>query len=63
MAEIINLKRAKKDRARNQKRKDAAVNRAAHGRAGAEKTSTEMERGRADRLLDASRRDKPEDPA
>lgn len=55
MAEIINLRRARKQRARSEKEKVAADNRLKHGRPKAERRVTEMERVRAERDLSGKR--------
>ena len=55
MAEIVNLNRARKDRARSEARATAAVNRVAHGRTLAERDAVEAERDRASRLLDGAK--------
>ncbi len=57
MGEIVNLNRARKDRAKAGARATAAANRAAHGRSKAERTRAETERERAARLLDGAKRD------
>lgn len=61
MGEIINLRRAKKQRARAEAETDAAANRAAHGRTKAEKTLTGAEKDRAAKVLDAHRREDGDD--
>lgn len=61
MAEIINLNRARKDRARAEDKARAAANRAAHGRTKGQKQAADMDRDRAARLLDGQKLDKPED--
>ena len=62
MAEIVNLRRARKARARGEKEAQAAANRAKHGRPKAERrrdeAATEMER----RRLDGKRLDPKDDP-
>ncbi|HYC67994.1 DUF4169 family protein [Brevundimonas sp.] len=55
MGEVVNLNRVRKDRARAEKKADAAANRGAHGRSKAERTKTAKERAAADRLLDGSK--------
>ena len=57
MAEIINLNRARKDRARIDKKVRAAGNRVAHGRTKGEKLAEKKERDRAARLLDGQKLD------
>ncbi len=55
MAEIVNLRRARKDRARAAKDARAADNRTRFGRGKAEKRATEAERGRAEAGLDGKK--------
>ena len=55
MGEVVNLNRVRKDRARAEKKADAAANRSAHGRSKAERAKTAKERAAADRLLDGSK--------
>lgn len=57
MGDVVNLNRARKDRAKAGAKATAAVNRAAHGRTGGERTRAETERERAARLLDGSKRE------
>ncbi len=57
MVEIVNLRQARKLRARAEKEKVAEANRLAFGRTRAEKQGTKLEKTRADRALDAHRRD------
>ena len=63
MAEIINLRKARKAKARADKDAKADENRARFGRPRQEQMSTEATREMQDRKLDAHRRDGPgEDP-
>ncbi len=55
MAEIVNLRRARKDKARAAKDTRAADNRTRFGRTKAEKRATEAERGRAETTLDGKK--------
>lgn len=55
MGEIVNLNRARKDRAKAEKRASAVANRVLHGRSRAERVKADAERARADRLLDGSK--------
>jgi hypothetical protein len=57
MAEIINLRRARKAKARDERAKTAEANRAAFGRTRAEKQTTAAERERAAKAIDAHKRD------
>ena len=64
MADIINLRRARKAKARAEKEAEASENRARFGRTRREQMSTDATRDLQDRKLDAHRRDGPgEDPA
>jgi len=62
MAEIINLRQARKNKARAEKEARAEQNRIAFGRTKAEKEMTKAEREMAQRRLDAHRRDDDETP-
>ncbi len=63
MAEIINLNRFRKARARAEREAQADTNRLLHGRTKAEKTQTSAERRLTDRRLDGARLDhEPEPP-
>lgn len=61
MAEIINLRQARKARDRAGKAATADANRAAHGRTLAERERTEAEEERRDHLLDGARRERTDD--
>ena len=64
MADIINLRRARKAKARAEKEAEGSENRARFGRPRREQMSTDATRDMQDRKLDAHRRDGPgEDPA
>ena len=56
-ADIVNLRRARKVKARAEREKTAADNRAAFGRSKVEKQVTKAERERAARAIDAHRRE------
>jgi hypothetical protein len=56
-ADIVNLRRARKAKARAEREKTAAGNRAAFGRSKVEKQVTKAERERAARAIDAHRRE------
>ena len=58
LAEIINLNRARKARARDGAKATAAANRASHGRTLNERQTVEAERLKAARLLDGARRER-----
>lgn len=57
MAEIVNLRTARKAKARAAKATQAAANRALHGRTKAERAADAAERARNDKLLDEARRE------
>lgn len=57
MAEIINLNKARKARARTQRELRAQENRARFGRTRAEKEAETAEKARIGRLLDDAKRD------
>ena len=60
-AEIINLRRARKAKARDKAQATAAENRSRRGRSKAERVKSELQARQAYRLLDAHRRSSPED--
>jgi len=62
MAEIINLRQARKNKARAEKEARADANRIAFGRTKAEKKLTKAERDLEESRLDAHRRDNDEKP-
>lgn len=57
MADLINLNRARKDKARAEKEAQAAANRARFGRSKAEKQKDAAEKARAERIIDGHHRD------
>ena len=57
MAEIVNLRQARKRKARAEKEKTAEANRLAFGRTKAEKLGTKLEKARAEKALEEHRRD------
>ncbi len=63
MAEIVNLRRARKNKARAAKDARAAGNRTRFGRGKAEKRETEAERGRTKTGLDGKKLDDDPPPA
>jgi hypothetical protein len=62
MAEIINLRQARKQKARAEKEARAEQNRITFGRTKAEKELTKAERELAQRRLDSHKRDDDETP-
>ena len=61
MADIINLRRARKLKARDEADKQAEANRLCFGRSKAQKQSSAAVNAQADRFLDAHRRSADED--
>jgi hypothetical protein len=61
LAEIINLNRARKARAKDEARAVAVASRAAHGRTKGQRDTAEAERAKASRLLDGAKREPPKD--
>ncbi len=57
MGDIVNLRQARKAKARAEAEKGAAANRAAFGRTKAEKSLTEAQKEAADRKLDGHKHD------
>ena len=62
MADIINLRQARKAKARRDKEQVAAANRAKFGQTKAEREVRRIDEARVERLLDGSRRDGEVDP-
>jgi len=62
MAEIVNLNRARKVKARAQREAQAAANRTRHGRTRAEKANDRAETERVQSLLNGARRDDGDTP-
>ncbi len=64
MADIVNLKRARKDKARREHEREAAANRQRFGRTKAQKTADQDATARSRRSLDDKRLlpDKPDQP-
>jgi hypothetical protein len=60
MAEVINLRMARKAKARADGARQAEANRALHGQTRAERTRLRAEADRAERQLDGARRDPPQ---
>jgi hypothetical protein len=60
-ADIINLRRARKAKARAEHEREAATNRSAFGRTKSEKENTAAEHRLADRKIDAHRREPDKD--
>jgi hypothetical protein len=61
MAEIVNLRRARKQKARAGAETEAAAKRLAHGRSKTERNQTRAEQEAADRKLDGHKRGDDDD--
>lgn len=61
MAEIINLRMARKAKARGEAEKQAQANRALHGQTKAGRLTAKAEKERADRLLEGARCESSQD--
>lgn len=53
MGDVVNLRRARKAKARNRGEKDAAANRIKHGTPKTSRTASAAEKARADRAIDS----------
>jgi hypothetical protein len=62
MGEVVNLRRARKDRARREKEAQAQENRVTFGRSKAERELTAAQKRLETQSLDAHRREAPEKP-
>ena len=60
MAEIVNLRLARKRQRRSEKEKIATESRVRHGRSGGEKAAAEARRAFEEKRLESHRRDIPE---
>ena len=61
MADIVNLRMARKTKARNEKERIAEQNRLLHGRSKAEKLRAQAEAGKASSFLEGHRREHKDD--
>ena len=59
MADIVNLRQARKKKRRDDAERDAAANRVLHGRPAGEKYKDRLGRELAEKRLEAHRRDAP----
>lgn len=59
MADVINLRQARKQKARSEKEQQAAENRAQYGRTKHEKAVTRALKAQVDKALDGGKREKP----
>ena len=60
MAEIVNLRQARKRKRRDNKERVADENRRSHGRSLTEKSATRLAKNLDDKRLDAHRRERPD---
>ncbi|MBK1663600.1 hypothetical protein CKO38_04465 [Rhodospirillum rubrum] len=61
MAEVINLRQARKRRVREERGREAEANRVRFGRPKAERQATTLERERAGKALEGHQRQRPEE--
>lgn len=61
MADIINLRQARKAKQRVEAERQAEANRAKHGRSKADKRLAETARQRLDAVVEGARRERPDD--
>ncbi|MBW8907895.1 MAG: DUF4169 family protein [Mesorhizobium sp.] len=62
MGEIVNLRHARKQKARTEKERLAGENRALHGRSKAERERDRLTSHKAEKFVAGHRREKPDDP-
>ncbi|RUX92219.1 MULTISPECIES: DUF4169 family protein [unclassified Mesorhizobium] len=62
MADIVNLRQARKLKARDEKVRDAEQNRALHGRSKTEKQRDRLVADNSEKFVAGHRREKPGDP-
>jgi hypothetical protein len=61
MAEIINLNKARKAKARADAKTEAAANRASHGQTKGERAQADAEKAHLNHVLDGARIERPDD--
>jgi len=62
MGEVVNLRQARKHRARIEKERQASENRALHGRPKTERERDRLASEKAEKFVAGHRREKPDDP-
>ena len=62
MGEVVNLRQARKQKARSEKERLAGENRALHGRSKAERERDRLTADKTDKFIAGHRREKPDDP-
>lgn len=61
MGELVNLNKARKQRARGERRSQAAGNRAVHGATRSQRSTAEAEKAHLNQVLDGARIERPDD--
>jgi hypothetical protein len=62
MGEVVNLRQARKQKARTEKERQASENRALHGRSKSERERDRLASEKAEKFVAGHRREKPDDP-
>lgn len=62
MGEVVNLRQARKQKARTEKERQAGENRTLHGRTKAERERDRLISEKAEKFVAGHRREKPDDP-
>ncbi|TPL54712.1 DUF4169 family protein [Mesorhizobium sp. B2-4-6] len=62
MGEVVNLRQARKHKARIEKERQAGENRALHGRSRTERERDRLASQKAEKFVASHRREKPDDP-
>ncbi|TPI10032.1 DUF4169 family protein [Mesorhizobium sp. B4-1-3] len=62
MGEVVNLRQARKQKARTEKERQASENRALHGRSKTERERDRLTSEKAGKFVAGHRREKPDDP-
>ena len=62
MGEVVNLRQARKQKARTEKERQASENRALHGRSKTERERDRLTSEKAEKFVAGRRREKPDDP-
>ena len=62
MGDVVNLRQARKQKARSEKERLAGENRALHGRSKAERERDRLTADKTEKFIAGHRREKPDDP-
>lgn len=62
MGEVVNLRQARKQKARSEKERQASESRALHGRSKSERERDRLASEKAEKFVAGHRREKPDDP-